>query len=95
MHTFMISEFKEQFTNQNASNRLDGAHKKFGPAAEAKGLVAARALEIFPLGKCGNNMDSDLASALEVMAVIIGKNTVKCTPEKSYTGGALPFELNT
>ena len=89
LQQFMIAEFKEQFNHQNPSSRLDRAHKKFTPGSEAKILVAARGAQIFPPAKLADNCDTDLVAALDVTGIIVGKNTVKCTPEKSFTGLAL------
>ena len=90
LQQFMIAEFMEQFNNQNPSSRLDRAHKKFTPGSEAKILVAARGAQIFPPAKLADNCDTDLVAALDVTGIIVGKNTVKCTPE-NYSQ-ALPFE---
>ncbi|CAE7236400.1 unnamed protein product [Symbiodinium sp. KB8] len=83
---FMIAEFKEQFNNQVPSHRLDRAHKKFANGSQIKDMIAQRAEEIFPPCKLQDGTDSAVASALDVMGIIVGKNTVKCTPEKSFLG---------
>ena len=89
---FMHSEFKEQFANQNPSHRLDRAFKKL-PAGEVKVFVSGRATAIFPLCKLPDNTPPDIMAKFETMAVIVGKNTVKCTPEKSFTGLCVCCEL--
>ena len=86
IHAFMVAELQEQFNNQNPAQRLDRAHKKFVDQSEAKKIVESRASAIFKPSRPEGSLDAGMAAALDVMAIIVGKNTVKCTPEKSYTG---------
>lgn len=84
---FMIQDFLMVFNNHPQG--CERAHRRFPPASQISDLVRARVQEICPhaapsvaeVGGCNATQQS-----FDAVAVVVGKNTLACSPEKSHIG---------
>ena len=86
---FMFSDFLAVFSSQGPAQKCDRAHRRF-PAGSGLADVVSKRLRRICSAACPTHEELDhnesLTQSLEAMAVIVGKNTLTCSPEKSHAG---------
>lgn len=88
---FMIGDFLAVFNTQGPAQKTERAHRRFDVGSEIRSVVSTRLQAIYGAtcideGEEGQRSD-ELARSMEPMAVIVAKNTLTCSPEKSHSGG--------
>ena len=86
---FMFTDFLAVFSSQGPSQKCDRAHRRFPAGSDLADVVSNRLRRICSAAcpkpdELGNS--ESLTQSLEAMAVIVGKNTLTCSPEKSHAG---------
>ncbi|CAL1151620.1 unnamed protein product [Cladocopium goreaui] len=86
---FMFTDFLTVFSSQGPAQKCDRAHRRFPAGSDIADVVSKR-LRYICSAACPTpdelQNNESLTQSLEAMAVIIGKNTVTCSPEKSHAG---------
>ena len=86
---FMLGDFLPVFQTQSSAQRCERAHRRLPPLSDIRAAVLARTKEICQqavpavedVQRC-----EDTFQSMDAVAVIVGKNSLSCAPEKSYVG---------
>ena len=86
---FMVSDFLQVFNAQAGAQKCERAHRRLPVNSDVRAAAISRMRELCP------NASPDLENVqgkeetfqcMEAVAVIVAKNSLSCSPEKSYTG---------
>ena len=89
---FMIGDFWTVFHSQSSAQKCDRAHRRFPAGSEIRSSVISRLKEVI-CTSCPSAEDvggsEDVAAALDAFAVVVAKNTLTCSPERSHVGSEI------
>ena len=91
---YMIGDFLAVFNAQSSAQKCDRAHRRLAVSSEVRDAVTARLQALCSFAAptadkfttLAEAASTNIVQAFEPMPVIVAKNTLTCSPEKSYAG---------